>query len=275
MKELKLEEVQGIALHILCDFDKFCQEHSLRYSLGGGSLLGAIRHEGFIPWDDDIDLMMPRPDYERFIELTEENELPFVCLSNKNTKGYDDLFCKLSDKETLIVDDSNNLLYNIGVSIDIFPIDGLGETKEIALKNFASTKLKRELLIAARWKKFFRSRTRPVWVEPIRLGMFILSRFVNKERLSKEIDKKIQKIDFESSRFAGCVSGVYREKEIMETKVFQNYIEIPFEGKRFKSIENYHDYLEQHYGDYMKLPSKEKQVSHHTAKFYRKETKHA
>lgn len=271
MNELNLKEIQQIAFDILCEFDDFCQIQSLRYSLGGGSLLGAIRHKGFIPWDDDIDIMMPRPDYERFLELASEEEFSFNCLSNQATPGYDDLFCKLSDKSTFVIDSSTKLPYEMGVSIDIFPIDGLGDSLDSALKNFSSTKFKRELLIASRWQKFFRSKTRSIWVEPIRMGFFCFSRFVNGQKLSKTIDSEIKKIDFDSSQFAGCVSGVYREKEIMKTEVFQNYTDVPFEDRTFKSISNYHDYLTQHYGDYMQPPKKDKQVSHHTAKFYRKE----
>jgi len=76
-----LKEVQKIALSLLIEFDNICKAQSLRYSLGGGTLLGAVRHNGFIPWDDDIDVMMPRPDYEKFLKYCTENLLPFDILS--------------------------------------------------------------------------------------------------------------------------------------------------------------------------------------------------
>ena len=116
MEELSLREVQKIELELLLKFDSICQKNHMRYSLGGGSLLGAIRHKGFIPWDDDIDVMMPRPDYERFLQYCQENEVGFNLLTYNTVKGYHGLFAKIWDPKTIIRDDVMAMTVEIGVN---------------------------------------------------------------------------------------------------------------------------------------------------------------
>ncbi|CYU15216.1 LicD family protein [Streptococcus suis] len=271
MEKLNLEDVHKVALQLLIEFDSICKANSFRYSLGGGTLLGAIRHKGFIPWDDDIDLMMPRPDYDKFIEYCSTTKVPFNCHSLYQTEGYVDLFCRLSDKNTYVIDDSGDVDYDVGVTIDIFPIDGLGNTFDNALENFNKSRWQRELLIAAKWKRFFRSKTRPIFFEPIRFLLFLVSRFIDKEKLSREIDTTCRLQAFNTSIYAGCISGVYREKEIMLKSTFLEYSSVEFEKHQFEMIEDYNTYLVQHYGNYMELPPIEKQISHHRGTFYWKE----
>ncbi|MDO4634833.1 MAG: LicD family protein [Streptococcus sp.] len=268
MKELTLEEIQKVSLRLLRSFDEICQKENFRYSLGGGTLLGAIRHEGFIPWDDDIDLMMPRPDYEKFLKYCNDNPIEFDVFSLQSKDNYYELFAKLCNKDTAGENKDSVTGSNMGVGIDIFPIDGLGNSYDEAIFNFNKTKFKRELMIAAKWTHFTRSKTRSIIFEPIRLAFYIMSRFVDKERLSKKIDEECQQIKFSDSEYSACISGVYREKEIMPTLTFKNYIKLKFEGTDFSVISQYDDYLKLHYGDYMILPPKEKQVSHHSTKFF-------
>ncbi|MBF0819542.1 LicD family protein [Streptococcus acidominimus] len=268
MVELELQEVQRVALDLLIKFDKICKENSFRYSLGGGTLLGAIRHGGFIPWDDDIDIMMPRADYEKFLAYCQQHDCGFDCLSLNYTDHYFDLFSRISDRKTLLFDSSRELAYKVGVSIDIFPIDGLGNDDLETVKNFNKSRFKRELLVASKWKKYFRSKTRTIAFEPIRFTLFLMSRFVDKQQLCKSVDAICQQHDFETSHYAACISGVYREKEIMPISSFKEYQSVQFEGHDFDIISAYDAYLTQHYGNYMQLPPKEKQVTHHRAQYY-------
>lgn len=272
MKELSLKEIQDIELDLLLEYASVCEKEGLRYSLGGGSLLGAVRHKGFIPWDDDVDVMMPRPDYERFLDhcRSHSSGLDFRLITYDSDKGYNGLFAKIWDPSTIIEDDVMGMDYETGVNIDIFPIDGLGNSETEALKIFRKTAWNRELLNAVLWKKYFRSKTHSIAVEPIRLAMFIISRAVDPKKLLRKVDEENLKHPFEQSEYAGCVCGSYREKEIMKKETFENYIELEFEGKNIKAIQNYDEYLEKHYGDYMKLPPEEKQKTHHTYKAYRR-----
>ena len=100
MKEVTFVELKEIEKQILFQFDDYCRAHSLRYSLGGGTLLGAVRHGGFIPWDDDVDVMMPRPDYDRFLDICKEQEPPFDVISHESDPDYYHLFSKAQARHT-------------------------------------------------------------------------------------------------------------------------------------------------------------------------------
>ena len=270
MRELSLKEIQGIELNLLLQLDSICRENNLRYSLGGGSLLGAIRHKGFIPWDDDIDVMMPRPDYEAFLKLCRTQDVAFNLITYDTVEGYNGLFSKIWDPATMIRDDLMGVSYELGVSIDVFPLEGLGNSEAEAYRIFKKTAWNREMLNAVTWKKFFRSKTHSILIEPIRFAMFVLSRFTDPKKLLRKVDEENLRHPFEGSEYAGCVCGSYREQEIMKTDTFRNYIDVEFEGHSLRAIQNYDEYLTKHYGDYMALPPKEKQVTHHTYRAYLK-----
>ena len=268
MTELTNEEVRKILLDVIIEIDSICRENDIRYSLAGGTLLGAVRHKGFIPWDDDIDIFMPRPDYERFIDYCEVNQVGFYLLSNRS-KDFGYCFAKACSNSTVIVEELVTYTdYSIGVYVDIFPIDGLGIEYKAALKRIKTVRFKHELLVASNWTRFFKSKTRSWIYEPIRLAFYCLSRIVNKNKLAISLDKKFKRIDFDLSGYAGAIMGSYGIKEIMPTEIYSKYMDIEFEGVKFKAIEDYDKYLSNLYGDYMKLPPIDKRISHHTFKAY-------
>lgn len=123
MKEINTEDLKRIQIQILLHIDVFCTKHELRYFISGGTLIGAIRHKGFIPWDDDIDIMMLREDYEKFIVLySQEDKSPYHLYSHNQLHSYPYPFAKMDDSRTILKEDINEAMV-FGVNIDIFPID--------------------------------------------------------------------------------------------------------------------------------------------------------
>lgn len=130
-----LRELQMAIFKVLCDVADLCEEQGFRYTLAGGTMLGAIRHKGFIPWDDDIDIMLPRPDYEALIEYCRTHETKFKLLCNKIDSRYGYLFAKAWDPKTKIVEQKGNR-HNIdyGLYVDIFPLDSAGDSVDDIIK---------------------------------------------------------------------------------------------------------------------------------------------
>lgn len=272
MKKMDLKEIKECEFETLCYIDSICKKMSLRYTLIGGSLLGAVRHNGFIPWDDDIDISMPRPDYEKIINYLKDSNSKYQVVCSSVNSNYKELSAKVFDSTTVIEDTVvNRFNFHCGVYIDIFPVDGLGNSYKESLSRFRKSAFERELLNAANWKKYERSKTRAFYYELIRFPFYLLSRVINPDHLIKKIEKRYSNIDFDKSKYVIVISGVYREKEIMQYEVYRDYIELSFEGKKFSCIKQYDIWLSKVFGNYMSLPPKEKQVSHHTFIAYRKE----
>lgn len=270
-KAIELEELKQIELSLLIRFREVCEQNGFNYSLMGGTLLGAVRHKGFIPWDDDIDIIMPRPDYERFAKYCAENETPFRHISYKTDKEYGYLFAKICDLDTVLIEKYGNNKTDMGVYMDIFIYDGMGDSYDEAKKNFEKSRFSRELLVAANWTKFFRSRTRAWYYEPFRFAFFVLSRFVSKQALMRSIDKKYEGFDFYKSKYVGNLCSDKRARSIMERELMDSYTELEFEGELFKVFVGYETYLKNMFGDYMQLPPEDKRVAHHTFDAYYRE----
>lgn len=259
-KELTLEEIREIQLNILTSIHNICEKYGIRYSLGGGTLLGAVRHQGYIPWDDDIDIMMPRPDYERFLELySEEGE--YVVQDCHNDETYFYPFAKVYDQRTFL----QELVVRSGVYVDVFPIDGL-PVKEKTEEYY------KKLINIVYKEIYYSSKTYKIrdGNRYILYAKYLLKRILSpKRRIAlQHLDNLVHSYEFDESEYAGSICGRYGVKEHMPLDVFQHYIKLSFEGHYYNAIENYDSYLKAHYGDYMQLPPIEKRVSNHINKVY-------
>lgn len=272
MKQVPQSEAKQILLSVVQEIHKICEENGFRYTLIYGTLLGAVRHRGFIPWDDDLDIAMPRPDYRRFVEYCRTHDVPFSlkCIETDPRYGY--LFAKVCDRNTVLIEEHGNRYgVDYGLYVDIFPIDGLGDSPEAAQKALGSTRFARELLVAAQWKHYFKSTTRAWYYEPIRFAFFLASRFVSHKRLIQRITRKYEAVSVDEAKYVGIMCGAYRNREVMENAVYTEFCDTDFEGVRLRSLKNSDRYLTTIYRDYMQLPPEEKRVARHTFSVYYKE----
>lgn len=269
LKSIDDKELKNIELRLLVEVDRICKMNSIRYSLCYGTLLGAVRHGGFIPWDDDIDICMPRPDYNRFVKYCENNKVNFSLLAFETQNPYLDIISKVYNQNTVIEEENTNRFQSkTGVYIDIFPIESLGNTYEEAKRNFGKSTISRELLNASLWKKYFLSKTHAWYYEPARFVLYLLSRFISPKRTIAKILECYSGMEYDNTEYVGVIGSAYRTKDIIERHIIEEYTEVDFEGLRFMAFKEYDAYLKHIYSDYMKLPPEEKRVSHHMFKAY-------
>ena len=260
MRELDLREIQLSELEILIEFDKICRENNLRYSLAAGTLLGAVRHKGFIPWDDDIDVMMPRPDYEIFRKIFHEKaDLDKFDLTDDRGEKAEYPFIKMLNR-AVIVDKSGFAEVN-RVWIDIFPLDGFPSDRKKALKVIKKAQLYKKIILVRKYKDAASYHGRHSKFEFL-LGR-IFAKLYGVRRALKNSLKHALKRPYETSEYAGILTwGAYGIGERLLKTIYENITELEFEGHKFCCVEDWDSYLRGLYGEYMQLPPEEKRVSH-------------
>ncbi|MCH5164088.1 MAG: LicD family protein [Clostridiales bacterium] len=255
---LNIQEIHSALLGILTEFDRICRKHNLKYSLTFGTLIGAVRHKGFIPWDDDVDVIMPRPDYEKFRSLALSGELGehFLLSDDRGKKAFYP-FLKLMDERYGIKTWSHRevpYLY-----IDIFPLDGAPEGDKAITKKFRRRTFYNGLAALARWA--VPDKKRYLILRLIGFPFYLIGTLYGNARASKNALKNALKDDYESSEkvaiFVFCLS-----RAVLDRKMFDDLVELPFEDRSFYAIAAYDKYLRNDYGDYMTPPPKNKQVTH-------------
>lgn len=261
---LSISEIQNAALRILIELDSICKKQGLLYTLTYGTLIGAIRHSGFIPWDDDVDILMPRKDYEalkRYFGNTYTGELKWC--DRRTIKNYPYCISRVSDMTYRYHTNVNNQKdFDIGVFVDIYPLDNYCDTKSDALK------LGRKI--------WFKNRLFDMYLNPnktegtvkkvIRNIMSLLLHLVHGNQWHFYIDEEIQAIIAKYTSANNEIVGVisqYEWKELMRREWFEKYIGVEFENRVFMMCEGYHKLLTSIYGDYMKLPDEDKRVPTH------------
>ena len=267
MKELSLEELKVIELDILKMFHTFCIEHNIRYFLAYGTLLGAIRYKGFIPWDDDVDVLVPREDYDRLLKIFKDSNQYHLYAFERNEK-YCYPFAKLCDTRTRLVETfyPNNGV-NLGVNIDIFPLDNWDNDLQKAQKEVHRI---RKLNACLSYMKVEKPQTN----NPIRYAAWsVVIAFCKMRGSAHYIKKVIQecvKAKQTGSRYVGAKAWpIWGERGIIPAEAFSDSIDIEFEGEMFPAPVGYDTYLRCLYGDYLPEPPVEKRKTHHNFKAYR------
>lgn len=258
-KTINIEELKAIQLEILQSVHDFCQDHNLKYALAFGTLLGAVRHKGYIPWDDDIDIMMPREDYEQFVKSYKHSI--YKIYDYRYDKEYSYPYAKVADTRTILLENVNTK--DIGINIDIFPLDVLADTKEEAVKFLQSlTPLKTKYRM-----KLLKPSPKNVWWKRVAI---VLSKLLvvntSLKSLSQEISLRVSNNPNKDAAYLGTPAGTdpYAINNIYEREHFDSYISLPFEGRCFMAPVGYDKILSNYYGDYMQLPPVEKRTSPHS-----------
>lgn len=257
-EKVKPEQVKEIAYRILSDVAAFCEENGIQYSLACGTALGAIRHKGFIPWDDDVDICMPRPDYERFLDMYSSKQ--YEIYDTRYQKNYPYPFAKICDRGTVLVEDIQEPCL-FGVYIDVFPVDGLPKSEELRKKHMK--KLAWDLRLLA-WKRMRRDKKLDIAHKLILLAAKSVLHVVPVRFLLRKMEYDVKQYSYTRSQFAGhLVSPSPWGTDVKPKAVFNNPVRQVFEDREFFVPGDVDKYLTLEYGNYMRLPPEEKRGAKH------------
>ena len=267
MKEIEnAADLRTVELGILKHVDEFCQENNIQYFLGYGTLLGAIRHKGFIPWDDDIDIFMHRKDFERFIKEysdKDRSQYEIRCYSLEDNYPYP--FAKISDSSTILIEYSENPIEHLGINIDLFPMDvipddSIRQRKLYAIKSLYHTLINLKIVSPSHeriWYKNVVLNISQFILRPIPLSFFV-----------KRIVNNAMKYHHNITNCCAVAVWGYGMREINNKHNWDKAIKVQFESLQLPVPIGYDDFLTAVYGDYMQLPPEEKRVTHHAFKAY-------
>ncbi|MDT2905194.1 LicD family protein [Lactococcus lactis] len=263
---VELNPLHKVDLEIVKEVIKICNENELSYYALGGTMLGAIRHKGFIPWDDDIDLGMPRKDYEKFLEIAPSVLSTHLKVVNyKNTPEYHYYITRVLDTTTKVIEDriGNDDKYT-NASIDIFPIDGT-PNNPILRKIYYFRVMYHRALMALCYKDSIDRKRKRSFVERVLLAtleIIPIEKITTPFKQKDKIDRLLSKQDIEKSEYIGNIMGAYRTREIVPKVWYGNGTKYKFEDIELVGLDNYNEYLKITYGDYMKLPPEDNRKTH-------------
>ena len=261
-----MDLLHQVDLDIVKEVVAICEKHGFTYFMLGGTMLGAIRHKGFIPWDDDIDLGMPRKDYDRFLEIAPKELSKHLKLVNYHTDPeYHYYITRILDTETKVEEEriGNDNRYT-NASIDIFPVDGTPNNKVLRKIYFFRVLYHRALMSLCYKDSIDRKRPRGtaekvlLWV----MERLPVEKMTTPYKQKEKIDKLLRKQKVEGSKFIGNIMGAYRTKEIVPAEFYGQGKMYPFEDIELRGMEMADEYLKWTYGDYMQLPPEDKRKTH-------------
>ena len=260
---LSLPQLQKVYLELLEEFDTICRANDLRYDLCGGTMLGAVRHQGFIPWDNDIDVSMPRPDYEQLLALKLEGKLQLPAhrdVVSERDKTFPRHFARYVRHDVKRVSDMAEDWDCPYIGIDIFPLDGVsGDDKAFHRQVKRIRRLRRFLLTSVERAGTSRRGKAAAMIKNLYRPIL---RAIGSFRFARMLDKECRRVDYETAEYVGIISGMYGLKERWRKADMLPRTQLQFEGLSVSGFANYDIYLKNLYGDYMQLPPVEQQVPH-------------
>lgn len=268
MKEISIDEQKKILLEMLQYVDDVCRKNNLKYFLYAGTLLGAIRHKGFIPWDDDVDICMPMKDYKRLIKIMiEENK--YYVHSPYDDKNYYYFFTKITDKRTVLIDDKFKKIENAGLFLDIFPIYNLPNS-DIEINEFICKIKKLE-------KIYFRHYGLQNYYDDTNTFKKIIKSIIYFPELffksgikanKYKILKLMEKYENQETKYIGSVVPPCSAKSVFRKEICESALNVEFEKHKFYAPIGYEEFLTNMYGDYMTPPPENERIMPHNCKIY-------
>ncbi|OQB30071.1 MAG: LicD family protein [Bacteroidetes bacterium ADurb.Bin174] len=263
-----LQKVKEEELKILVEFDKVCKQLGVKYSLSSGTLIGAVRHKGFIPWDDDIDVAMLREDYNKFISKAQQLMPKHLFIQTYETdKEYPFNFAKIVNISAVLIQRCTKALQiKKGVVIDVFPIDRVPSNRIVRLMDNYALAL---ILAIKNSYTFERAKiSSSLFVRIIRIMLWPLARLISTQKLNKletsiRVKNNIGKNKFTYADRFSLSRHRFNDKMLMPVNIFNDYENIMFENWEFQTIKNWHTYLTIMYGNYMELPPIDKRIFPH------------
>lgn len=259
--------VQEVQLELFKVFMDFCEKHNLRYFVAGGALIGVLRHKGYIPWDEDIDVSMPRKDYDKFVSLQDQFPKGYGLTDYRNNPNWHFNFSQFIDEESEIIIHMNELPQKSNVWIDVFPEDGLpsnGFRRWLHMKHIL---MYRYMIQAANLKTQVKTTLpgRP-WHEKIVLRFLHyvpLGKLINTNKTLEKMATSLRKYDYDDCEWVGSLLGRYRDREIVPKSYWGHGQLLPFENLMVMCPEQADKLMTHIYGNYMQLPPENKRDCHH------------
>lgn len=254
MPDYEIRPLQLRILEILLAVDKVCREHGLRYYLWAGTLLGAIRHKGFIPWDDDVDICMPRADYDTLMAHAKEwLPAPYEAMSAETNGKYPGSFGKIIDSSTTLIERAH-YAYLSGIYIDVFPIDGVPQSAWRRRLHFMRFEFYKRIVYFLHRDPYKHGRGPSSWLP------LLCRKCFTHEGVQQKLRRLMLKYNYEDAQLvADYDDGL---KGVFDKSLLGEPTPVSFEGHELKGVAQYDRYLTQKYGDYMQIPAANQQRQH-------------
>jgi lipopolysaccharide cholinephosphotransferase len=273
---LTFQEAQQASFETLIQLKDICSEYNLNYSLAYGTLIGAIREKGLIPWDDDIDIIMPRSDYDKLktVFLKDGNRIGNLSwVDFYTTKNYPHAIARISDNRYRIVFD-NEADYEIGPFVDIYPFDNVGDDIQKAVELLAKTKRLAQLCFLSGRKSFGRDNTRSTRKMIVKIPAYAFAKFKGTKYFIERLNQLCGGLAKDGGNLVACTLWPAGDSVPLENKVFEKTLfetmDCTIGGETFNVTRDYDYFLKRTYGDYMQRPALEDRTINHMYKVYRK-----
>lgn len=272
-KALDIKEIQSVSYEILRTIKRICDQENLKYVLAWGTLLGAIRHKGYIPWDDDVDIMMPRPDFEKLMLYFDEHKRelqPYEPLNLQKNQDYPYMLPRIIDNR-YILETTNEKECGMGIFVDIYVLDGAGKTIDEAIQKMNTTKKYPSFIFLASRIYLHKGNTKGFLRLILKPFAFFYAKWRGKQFFVNKLLSKIDKTNYDCCDYVANLEwGTIPFYEVMNKKSIEERILVDFEGEKFYAPKNYDEILTKLYGDYMTPPPIKNRIYHHLYKAYLK-----